>query len=112
MDTVNLQARAAEYLALAGASASGRHSHTLVGGHGHALRQTLMALKSGQGLAEHAGPDEATIQVLTGHLTLSTAAGTTHLQAGDLGSIPTELHSVEALSDSVFLLTVLVPQSS
>jgi quercetin dioxygenase-like cupin family protein len=111
MDTVNLQDLAAEYLEQAGATSSGRHSHTLIGGQGHALRQTLMALKAGQGLADHESPGEATVQVITGHISITTASSVVHLRAGDLVEVPGELHSVQSLEDSAMLLTVLVPQA-
>lgn len=111
MDTVHLQELAADSLEQAGATSSGRHSHTLVGGHGHALRQTLMALKADHGLADHESPGEATVQVITGHITISTASTVTHVRAGELCVVPGELHSVQSLEDSVMLLTVLVPQT-
>ena len=55
-------------------STSGRAAHTAVGGHEHVLRQTVIALRAGQALAEHENPGEATVHVLRGRVRL--VAGT------------------------------------
>ena len=43
---------------------------TVCGGHEHVLRQTLIALRAGSHLDEHASPGEATLQVLHGRVSL------------------------------------------
>ncbi|MFA7324803.1 MAG: cupin domain-containing protein [Candidatus Nanopelagicales bacterium] len=110
METVEITKLAQEYLELAAATSSGRHSHTLYGGHGHVLRQTLMALTSGNGLSEHDNAGEATLQVIMGRLSLNTSVESIECGVGDLLVVPNVLHSVTALADSAFLLTVVVPQ--
>ena len=95
---------AAELLAEARAAPSGRAARTLVGGSGHALRQTLIAIVSGRELADHDNPGEATVQVLFGKLH---ADG--HSQHGDMGEllvVPDARHGLRALDDTVVLLTV------
>ena len=85
---------------------SGRSAHTVHGGHEHALRQTLIALTAGSGLAEHDSPGEATLQVLRGRVRLTTAGESAEAAAGDLLVIPPQRHSLEAIDDSAVLLTV------
>jgi quercetin dioxygenase-like cupin family protein len=93
-------------------ASSGRSARTVYGGHEHTLRQTLIALTAGETLDEHENPGEATIQVLTGRVRL--IAGTTSWNGspGDLLIVPDHRHSLEALEDSVVLLTVakIAPQ--
>ncbi|WP_099332390.1 cupin domain-containing protein [Actinomyces minihominis] len=91
-------------------TSSGRAAHTIYGGHEHSLRQTLIALRSGAELAEHASPGEATLQVLRGHVRLvNTEDGSKQeMREGDFLIIPPAFHAVEALDDSVMLLTVAV----
>lgn len=106
MDTVSLTTLVDEQLAAARTAASGRSAHTVHGGHEHALRQTLIALTAGSGLAEHNSPGEATLQVLRGRVRLTTAGDSAEGAAGDLLVIPPERHSLEAIDDSAVLLTV------
>ena len=54
---------AAELLAEARAAPSGRAARTLVGGSGHALGQTLIAIVSGRELADHDNSGEATVRI-------------------------------------------------
>lgn len=82
-----------------------RAAHTVYGG--AQLRQTALALLAGAELAEHESPPEATLQVLTGRIRLVGASRHWELAAGDLIPIPPERHSVAAIDDSVFLLSVL-----
>ncbi|MFC8047006.1 cupin domain-containing protein [Nocardia sp. NPDC057353] len=106
MDKKSLTAVARQQLKLAGTATSGRSSQTLFGGHANALRQTVVALTAGQSLAEHDNAGEATLQVLSGTLIL--ISGTTEWKgsAGDLLVIPRARHSVKAVDDVAFLLTV------
>ena len=106
MDTVSLTTLIDEHLAAARTAGSGRSAHTVHGGHEHALRQTVIALTAGSGLAEHNSPGEATLQVLRGRVRLTTAGQSAEAAAGDLLVIPPERHSLDALDDSAVLLTV------
>ncbi|HEU5111230.1 MAG TPA: cupin domain-containing protein [Micromonosporaceae bacterium] len=106
MQKMSLTALARQQLKLAHASASGRSSSTVYGGHEHHLRQTLIALTAGQTLNEHENPGEATVHVLHGRVRL--AAGDTSWDgtAGDLLIVPNARHSLEALDEAAVLLTV------
>lgn len=106
MNTWSLTALADEHLAVARATRNGRSAHTVHGGHEHALRQTLIALAAGSGLAEHNSPGEATLQVLRGRVRLATVAEAREAGTGDLLVIPDERHTLTALDDSAVLLTV------
>jgi quercetin dioxygenase-like cupin family protein len=106
MNTVSLTTLVDEHLAAACTAGSGRSAHTVHGGHEQALRQTVIALTAGSGLAEHNSPGEATLQVLRGRVRLTTAGQSAEAAAGDLLVIPPERHSLDALDDSAVLLTV------
>jgi quercetin dioxygenase-like cupin family protein len=99
---------AAEHLAAARSAASGRSAKTVVGGHDRALRQTLIALAAGHRLDEHENPGEATVHVLRGEVRMVTGTETRDATTGDLLPVPDARHSLEALTDSVVLLTVAV----
>ena len=88
-------------------SGSGRSAHTLYGGHQHALRQTLIALTAGARLADHESPGEATLQVLQGHVRLTSSTTRCDGTPGDHLVIPPSRHGLEAIEDSVVLLTVV-----
>lgn len=88
------------------ASSSGRSAHTVYGGHEHMLRQTLIAIQAGKALDEHESPGEATLQVLHGRVALIAAEDRSEGSPGDLIAIPDSRHSLEAVEDSVVLLTV------
>jgi quercetin dioxygenase-like cupin family protein len=98
---------AAEHLAEAHSASSGRSSLTVYGGHEHSLRQTLIALAGGKSLGDHSNPGEATLQVLQGKVRLTTAEESWDGTAGDHLPIPEGTHGLEALEDSVVLLTVV-----
>jgi quercetin dioxygenase-like cupin family protein len=106
METNSLTALAQEHLAIARAAGSGRSALTLFGGHEHVLRQTLLALAGGHSLSEHEGPAEATLQVLVGVVRLTAQSDSCEAVAGDIMVLPNERHALEALEDSVILLTV------
>lgn len=95
-----------QHLAAARDASSGRSAHTVYGGREHSLRQTMIALRAGSELSEHENPGEATLQVLHGRVIL--VAGDERLDGGvgDLMTIPDSRHSLEAVDDSVVLLTV------
>jgi quercetin dioxygenase-like cupin family protein len=110
MHTVSLDTIAREQLDIAGKATSARSSSTIFGGHEHALRQTVVALRSGATLSEHENPGEATLIVLSGRVELTAGADAAEGTRGDLIVIPDAMHGLRALEDSVVLLTA-VPRS-
>jgi len=106
MQKLSLTALAREQLELARASTSGRSASTAYGGHEHVLRQTVIAVVSGHRLDDHANPGEATVHVLLGRVNLQAGADAWSGRAGDLLIVPETVHALEALEDSVVLLTV------
>ena len=108
MDKTSLTSVMNEQLTVAGNSSSGRGSRTVYGDHDHELRQTLIALASGHRLDEHESPGEATLQVLHGSVRLTEDESAWDGSAGDLLVIPLGRHGLEALEDSVVLLSVAV----
>jgi quercetin dioxygenase-like cupin family protein len=93
-------------LVAARTSSSGRSAQTVHGGHANVLRQTVIALAAGQRLDEHENPGDATLQVLTGQVRLTSGEDSCDLAAGELVVIPEARHALAALDDSVILLTV------
>jgi quercetin dioxygenase-like cupin family protein len=106
MDKKSLTAVARQQLKLAATVTSGRSSQTIYGGHTHALRQTVVGLSAGRSLAEHDNAGDATLLVLTGTLTLISGTNEWKGSAGDLLVVPKARHSVKAVDDVAFLLTV------
>ncbi|QBJ97493.1 LuxR family transcriptional regulator [Rhodococcus sp. ABRD24] len=106
MDKMSLTALARQQLKLAAGASSGRSSQTVYGGHQRSLRQTVIALSAGKSLAEHDSPGEATLLVLSGKLALISGENSWKGSTGDMLMIPATRHSVEALEDVAFLLTV------
>lgn len=106
MEKFSLTALARQQLKLAQNASSGRSASTVYGGHEHSLRQTVIALATGQRLEEHENPGEATVHVLHGRVRL--AAGDTSWEGspGDLLVVPPSRHSLEALEAAAVLLTV------
>jgi quercetin dioxygenase-like cupin family protein len=90
----------------AGADTTGRSSTTVFGGHERVLRQTLMALLGGRSMSEHENPGEATLFVLRGRVRLLADKDAWDGRSGDMIVIPDSRHSLEAVEDSVVLLTV------
>jgi quercetin dioxygenase-like cupin family protein len=109
MDKISLTALARQHLAAAQRASSGRSSHTIYGGHEHVLRQTLMALVAGSELHEHESPGEATLQVLSGRVRLTSNDAEWDGATGDHLVIPASRHGLHAVQDSVVLLTVAKP---
>ncbi|GAB3146415.1 cupin domain-containing protein [Microbispora hainanensis] len=107
MEPISLDARARELLDRAATASSGRAADTVYGGHEHALRQTLLALTAGTGLAEHESPGEATLLVLRGHVRLTSGDASWEGRSGDLLTIPDARHALDAVEDSAVLLTVV-----
>lgn len=106
MQKFSITTIAREQLVLARQASSGRSASTVFGGHEHQLRQTLIAITAGHQLSEHSNQGEATIQVLQGRVRL--VAGTVSWEGshGDLLVAPQAMHSLEALEDSIVLMTV------
>lgn len=106
MRKFSLDALAREHLALAASAPTGRSATTVYGGHEQVLRHTLVALRAATALSEHDSPGEATLIVLRGRVRLRANDETWDGRTGDLLVIPPARHSLEALEDSVVLLTV------
>jgi quercetin dioxygenase-like cupin family protein len=106
MQKFSLDALARQHAERAAASSTGRSSQAVYGGHEHVLRQTLIAMRADTVLAEHENPGEATILVLRGRVRLRAGDSSWDGLAGDLLVVPTARHSVEALEDAAFVLTV------
>ena len=105
MNKLSLDAIAREQIERAKDASSGRSSSTVFGGHEQVLRQTVVALREGSSLTEHNSPGEATIIVLSGRVRLSAGSTSWEGRKGDLLVIPPERHSLEALKDTVIVLT-------
>ncbi|MCT9088790.1 LuxR family transcriptional regulator [Streptomyces sp. ASQP_92] len=106
MEKFSLEAIARAQLDAARNAGAGRSASTVIGGHERALRQTVMALTAGNTLGEHDNGGEATLLVWTGRIRLVAGPDTWEGRDGDLLAVPAMAHTVEALEDSAFLLTV------
>lgn len=107
MQKISLIALARHELEHAANASSGRSAKTIFGGHNNQLRQTLIAFRAGQSMAEHESPGEATLQVMSGRVILRVGEDSWNGSAGDWMPIPREVHSLDAVEDSVVLLTVV-----
>jgi quercetin dioxygenase-like cupin family protein len=106
MQSISLTSMASEKLAEARKTHSGRAAHTIHGGHDHELRQTVLALLAGHELSEHDSPGQASLQVLQGHVRLTAGDDAWDGKTGDYVVIPPQRHSLQAVDDSVVMLTV------
>lgn len=86
---------------------NGRHAELLI--HDGPLRQTIIALKQGEELAEHNSPPAASIHVIRGSLRV-TGEEPAVIRAGQIEALTHFRHAVEALEDTVFLLTTVTSQ--
>ena len=106
MEKFSLEAIARAQLTAARGAGSGRSASTVIGGHERVLRQTVMALTAGSTHGEHGIGGEATVQVWSGRIRLVAGGDRWEGRDGDLIVVPGAPHTVEALEDSAFLLTV------
>ena len=105
---IDVHALADDLLGEAGSAGAGRAARTLphpVDG----LRQTVIALRDGQELAEHESPGPASLLVLRGRVRLVAGDRTIELGPDVFSPIPDQRHSLHADEDSVVLLSVAVP---
>ncbi len=71
------------------------------------LRVVLQAMQPGAALKEHHAPGPISVQVLEGELRFEAEGEVFYLIAGDLLTLPAGVpHSVEAVKESAFLLTI------
>ncbi|MFV0253393.1 MAG: LuxR family transcriptional regulator [Beutenbergiaceae bacterium] len=106
MESISLTELAQQQLTRAQQASAGRSAHTIYGGRERTLRQTIIALTAGTGLADHDNPGQATLHVLSGQVRLATADDAVQLSAGDHAAIPDARHTLAADADSVVVLTV------
>lgn len=106
MDRTSLTTLAREELDRARAARAQRSARTVFGGHQHVLRQTAIALLAGAALSEHRNPGEATVQMLVGRVRMTAGDEACEAAEGELLVVPDAVHALEALEDSVVLLTV------
>lgn len=102
----SLIALARHQLQIAQDAPSGRSAHTVFGGHEQVMRQTVIALRAGSALNEHNNPGEATVHVLHGRVRLLAGELEWSGSPGDLLVVPQARHGLEAVEDSVVLLSV------
>jgi quercetin dioxygenase-like cupin family protein len=106
MESRSLTQLAEEQLAVARSSSSGRAAVTVFGGREHDMRQTLIAIAGGKALGQHESPTEASLQVLSGEVRISTDEESWSGTAGDYLIIPPVRHDLHAVGDAAVLLTV------
>ena len=85
---------------------AGRSARTLTPGADQPVKQSLLALVGGRSLDDHVAPGPTTLHALVGHVLVHHDGGTIDLAAGQFVRCPTSRHAVQALEDSVLLLTV------
>ena len=72
-----------------------------------------IVLAAGKVIADHKAPGEITVQCLEGRIAFKTMGQNKELQSGDMLYLsPEEVHSVEAIKDSSFLLTMVLPEQA
>ncbi|WP_114853914.1 hypothetical protein [Brachybacterium sp. YJGR34] len=89
---------------LARTAEHGRHAELLI--NDGPLRQTVIALKKGEQLAEHNSPPAASIQMIRGSVRI-TGEEAVVVETGQIEALTHQRHAVHALDDSVFLLTTV-----
>jgi quercetin dioxygenase-like cupin family protein len=74
------------------------------------VRVVLTALKAGAVVKEHRVPGPATVQALSGRISLRLPGQTIELSTGQLLALEHDLpHDVEAIEESAFLITIAWP---
>lgn len=106
MQKPNLEAVSRNLLKQATEATNGRAAETIYGGHEKVLRQTMIAMREGTGLAEHESPGDATLLVVKGRVRLNAGTDSWEGRDGDFLVIPDARHSLDAVSDAVVLLSV------
>jgi quercetin dioxygenase-like cupin family protein len=77
------------------------------------FRITLIAIRNGARIEEHHNPGRISVHTLTGHIRMKAAGETFDLPQGNVLVLDRAVrHDVEALEDSVFLLTAAMPPNS
>lgn len=106
MDAASLITLGHDHLAKASHATAGRSSVTVHGGQGHAMNQVLIALCAGHRLDEHRHTGAATLQVVHGTAVLHAGDESLQLRTGDHVTVPGTPHDLEAVEDTVVLLTI------
>lgn len=106
---ISLQDLSHQLLAHAHRDPSGHSTAVVCTGPAGLLVHTLIALRAGSWLYQHVDPGDVTLQVLDGRVRIHSAHGTINGRGGDIMPIPAAKHSLEALADSVVLLTTATP---
>ncbi len=107
--TFDLAAESAQLRYERGFREGERNANTLV--KAPDFRIVLIALRAGARLQEHDAAGRVAIQTLTGQLRLQVAGAAVDLPAGHLLALKPDLaHDVEAVEESVFLLTIAWPR--
>lgn len=84
---------------------TGQNARTLV--HTSDLRIVLIALRAGKTIPEHDAKATASVQAISGHVRLKVAEQQVDLKSGQLLALGAGLkHDVQAVEDSVFVLTL------
>lgn len=99
-----IEDRSTQLLKLALAADNGRQAKLLA--KDGPLRQTVIAMRAGEILAEHNSPPAASVFLLKGRVKISGQEDAT-VEEGELEMLTHYRHSVEAIEDSVFLLTTV-----
>jgi quercetin dioxygenase-like cupin family protein len=110
MDAFDLDACVCRLREVPAYEETGRNAEVLV--KAPDLRLVLRVLRAGQRLPEHCSRGRLTIQVLEGEVRFGVGEDSAYLVAGQLLHLPDRAsHTVEALADSAFLLTVVPEQA-
>lgn len=104
---LDLREAADELLDEAHGLASGRSARTLTPGAGAVLKQSLLALTAGQRLQDHVAPGPTTLYLVTGTAVLTDEQHAVELVEGAWTPCPVGSHAVEAVTDTVVLITVV-----
>lgn len=110
-NSTTLEKRSLEMLKTARQSSNQRHVEQISPRSG-SLKQLLLAIVEGAGLSDHANPGQATIQVLSGTVTITTDGHTWQGMAGDYLVIPDMMHDLKAITDATALLTFVKDTSA